>query len=263
MSILRRNAVRVIGDTGKPLVLVHGFGGDQTIWSSLIPAFENEHRVVLLDLTGAGSSDLSAYDHAKYATLEGHATDVTEVIEELGLTDTILIGHSVSAMIVALAANRIPHKVDRIVMIGPSPRYIDDGDYVGGFSKEDIDDLVVAMDENYYGWSSQMAPAIMNSPDAPQHEALLTKSFQATDPDIARHFAELTFKSDHREDVRAIKHPALILQCSDDVIAPDAVGDWMAANTQNGVFVKLKASGHCPHVSAPQETIDAILPFLK
>jgi sigma-B regulation protein RsbQ len=244
------------------MLFAHGFGCDQNMWRYVAPAFEDAFRVVLFDHVGAGRSDTGAYDREKYGTLDGYAQDVLEICRELDLDDVIFVGHSVSAMIGVLAAARDPARFEALVLVGPSPRYIDDDDYVGGFSRTDIDELLESLESNYLGWSAAMAPAIMGNPDRPELGTELANSFCRTDPAIAEHFARVTFLSDNREDLTVVNIPALILQCSDDIIAPPAVGEFVHAKMKNSVLVRMKAIGHCPNLSAPDETITAIKGFL-
>jgi sigma-B regulation protein RsbQ len=245
------------------MLFAHGFGCDQNMWRLVVPAFEDSHRVVLFDHVGAGQSDASAYDRKKYATLDGYATDVLEICHDLQLSDVIFVGHSVSAMIGVLAANREPDRFRALVLVGPSPRYIDDDDYTGGFSRQDIEGLLSSLDSNYLGWSSSMAPAIMGNADRPELGQELTNSFCRTDPDIAAHFARVTFFSDNRHDLGSVKTPVLILQCSDDVIAPHAVGEYVCRHIPRSQLVVMKATGHCPNLSAPDETVDAMKGFIN
>jgi sigma-B regulation protein RsbQ len=264
-NVHHRNNARVSGHgtAGQPpMLFAHGFGCDQNMWRLVVPAFEDSHRTVLFDHVGAGQSDVSAYDRQKYATLDGYATDVLEICRELGLSDVIFVGHSVSAMIGVLAANREPDRFKALVLVGPSPRYIDDAGYVGGFSRQDIEGLLASLDSNYLGWSSAMAPMIMGNAERPELGQELTNSFCRTDPDIASHFARVTFFSDNRQDLGAVAVPALILQCSDDVIAPYAVGEYVHRHIRDSRLVVMKATGHCPNLSAPAETIGAIKAFL-
>jgi len=263
MSSLLRNNVRVSGQGSKVMLFAHGFGCDQNMWRYVAPAFEDRYRVVLLDHVGAGRSDLAAYDREKYSTLDGYATDVLEICEELGLKDVIFVGHSVSAMIGVLAAARAPSRFEALVLVGPSARYIDDDGYVGGFSRQDIDELLASLDSNYLGWSAAMAPAIIGNPDRPELGTELANSFCRTDPEIARHFARVTFLSDNREDLAAVTVPTLILQCSDDIIAPASVGAFIHSRIGASELVTLKATGHCPNLSAPEETTAAIKAFLE
>ena len=262
MAVLERNNVKVSGSRGQPIVFAHGFGCDQNMWRFVVPAFEPQYRVVLFDHVGAGGSDLRAWNRAKYGSLDGYAGDVLEICAELDLRDVIFVGHSVSAMIGVLAAAREPDRFARLVLVGPSPRYVNDGDYVGGFSREDIHGLLDLLDSNYLGWSTAMAPAIMGNPDRPELAAELTNSFCRTDPDIARHFARVTFLSDNRADLAGVAVPSLVLQCSDDAIAPAQVGEYVHRHLANSRLVHLHAQGHCPNLSAPEETVAAIKGFL-
>jgi sigma-B regulation protein RsbQ len=262
-NVLARHAVRVSGVAdGRPIVFVHGFGCDQTMWRFVAPDFEVDHKVVLLDLVGSGSSDLSAYDPDRYGSLAGHAADVLEVCRALDLTDVVLVGHSVSAMIGVLTTCAEPDRFGALVMVGPNPRYVDDGDYVGGFSRSDIAGLLDALDANHLGWSTQMAPVIMGNPDRPELTDELTNSFCRTDPAIAAHFARVTFLSDNRADLPSVCVPTLVLQCSQDAIAPDVVGRFVHEQVPGSVLTQLAATGHVPHLSAPEETTAAIRAFL-
>jgi sigma-B regulation protein RsbQ len=232
------------------------------MWRSVWPAFADDHRIVLFDHVGAGRSDLSAYDPERYATLHGYADDVLELCRELDLHDVVFVGHSVSAMIGVLAAAAAPDRFDRLVLVGPSPRYIDDDGYVGGFNREDVEGLLEAMDSNYLGWSSAMAPVIMGNPERPELGEELTNSFCRTDPEIARRFARTTFLGDNRADLARVRTPSLILQCSQDAIAPEVVGEYVHRHLAGSRLVQLEATGHCPNLSAPDETIAAIRAFL-
>ncbi len=243
------------------MMFAHGFGCDQNMWRYVWPAFADRHRVVLFDHVGSGGSDLERYDARRYASLDGYAGDVVEICDELGLTDVIFVGHSVSAIIGVIAANRRPELFDTLVLICPSPRYIDDADYTGGFSEEDIQGLLEQLDSNYLGWSAAMAPVIMGNPDRPELGEELTNSFCRTDPDIARQFAHVTFMSDNREDLIHVQVPALVLQCSEDAIAPREVGEYVARRLPQGTLRLLTATGHCPNLSAPDETVQAIREF--
>jgi sigma-B regulation protein RsbQ len=259
VSVIDRNRVRVTGvPFGRPIVFAHGFGCDQTIWRFVAPDFEVDHRVVLFDLVGSGKSDLGAYDFQKYASLQGYASDVVEICRELELSDVVFVGHSVSAMVGVLALQQAPELFGALVMIGPSPRYVDDGDYVGGFSREDIDGLLDSLDSNYLGWSSAMAPVIMGNPDRPALGAELEASFCRIDPAAAQHFARVTFLSDNRADLAHLTVPTLILQCREDAIAPPEVGAYVHAQVPGSELVVLDATGHCPNLSAPEQVIAAI-----
>ncbi|MFZ1881816.1 MAG: alpha/beta hydrolase [Gaiellaceae bacterium] len=263
MSVTVRNNVVLSGPTqGQPMLFAHGFGCDQNMWRFVAPAFEDRYRVILFDHVGAGGSDLQAYDRAKYSSLAGYAEDILEICRELELHDVVFVGHSVSAMMGVLAAVEEPDRFDRLVLVGPSPRYLDDAAYVGGFSREDIDGLLESLESNYLGWSAAMAPAIMGNADRPELGAELTDSFCRTDPQIAKLFARTTFLSDNRDDLRRAKVPALVLQCQEDVIAPLAVGEFVQRELPDAQLVVLEATGHCPNLSAPEETIAAIESFL-
>jgi sigma-B regulation protein RsbQ len=233
------------------------------MWRLVVPAFADSYQVVLFDHVGAGRSDISSFDRQKYATLDGYASDVLEICRDLQLSDVVFVGHSVSAMIGILAANREPQRFAALVLVGPSPRYIDDADYVGGFSRQDIEGLLSSLDSNYLGWSSSMAPVIMGNPDRPELGQELTNSFCRTDPGIASHFAGVTFFSDNRKDLGAVGTPTLVLQCSDDVIAPRAVGEYVHRHVSGSQLVVMKATGHCPNLSAPDETVRLIKEFLQ
>ena len=244
------------------MVFAHGFGCDQNMWRFVTPAFEDEYRIVLFDHVGAGRSDLSAYHQAKYGSLQGYVSDVLDICRELDLREVIFVGHSVSAAIGILAAIEEPERFAALVLVGPSPCYINDGDYVGGFTREDIEGLLESLDSNYLGWSSAMAPVIMGNPERPELGQELTNSFCRTDPEIARHFARVTFLSDNRSDLPKVKVRSLILQCSEDAIAAQCVGEYVHRNLPGSELVLLQATGHCPNLSAPEETITAIKSFL-
>ncbi|MGW4440564.1 alpha/beta fold hydrolase [Streptomyces sp. NPDC004596] len=264
MRIRRRNNVTVTGPAGAPaLVLAHGFGCDQNMWRLVAPALAQRYRVVLFDYVGSGGSDLSAWSEARYSSLDGYAQDVVDVCEELELDRAVFVGHSVSAMIGVLAARAAPERIGALVMVAPSPRYIDDEGYRGGFDAEDIDELLASLESNYLGWSSAMAPVIMGNPDRPELGEELTNSFCATDPDIARVFARTTFLSDSRDDLKTVTVPTLVLECAEDVIAPREVGAHVHAAIPSSRLVTLDATGHCPQLSAPEATTAAIVDFLE
>ncbi|MFF5159333.1 alpha/beta fold hydrolase [Streptomyces sp. NPDC000348] len=264
MGIQRRNNIRVTGRTsGRTVVLAHGFGCDQNMWRLAWPALARDFRVVLFDYVGAGRSDLSAWREERYSSLDGYARDVVEVCEELGLRDAVVVGHSVSAMAGVLARAAAPDRIGSLVMVCPSPRYIDEDGYRGGFGAEDIDELLESLESNYLGWSAAMAPVIMGNPDRPELGEELTNSFCATDPDIARAFARTTFLSDSRKDLAGVTVPTLILQCEQDVIAPPEVGAYVHAAIPGSELVTLDATGHCPQLSAPEATTAAIRAFVS
>jgi sigma-B regulation protein RsbQ len=264
VDVLARHNVKVSGrEDGQPMLLAHGFGCDQHMWRHVAPAFEEDFRVVLFDHAGAGGSDLASWDPERHSSLAGYADDVVEIITQLDLHDVVLVGHSVSAMIGVLAEQRAPERFDKLVLVGPAPRYIDDGDYVGGFAEQDIQELLDSLDSNYLGWSTAMAPVIMGNDERPALGHELTESFCRADPDIARSFARVTFLSDSRADLRGVGVPTLVLQCSNDVIAPDEVGRFVAEQIPRSSFVQLAATGHCPNLSAPEETVAAIAAFVR
>ncbi|CAM5636365.1 MULTISPECIES: alpha/beta fold hydrolase [Streptomyces] len=263
MDIARRNNVAVTGNPqGPAVVLAHGFGCDQNMWRLTLPALVEDYRVVLFDYVGSGRSDLSAFSENRYGSLHGYARDVVEVCEALDLRDAVFVGHSVSAMIGVLAADAAPERIGALVMVAPSPRYIDDDGYRGGFSAQDIDELLASLESNYLGWSMAMAPVIMGNPERPELGEELRNSFCATDPDMARVFARTTFLSDSRQDLKSVKVPALVLECSEDVIAPREVGAFVHRAIPGSTLVTLDATGHCPHLSAPEATNEAIRSFL-
>jgi sigma-B regulation protein RsbQ len=247
---------------GQPMLLAHGFGCDKNMWRHVWPAFAETHRIVLFDHVGAGGSDASAYDPRRYGSLQGYTDDVLDIVRELDLRDVVFVGHSVSAMIGVLAAAQAPDRFARLVLIGPSPRYVDDDGYVGGFQRRDIEELLDAMDANYLGWSSQMAPVIMGNEHRPELGEELTNSFCRADPEIARGFARVTFLSDNRADLARVRTPSLVLQCRDDAIAPEAVGEYVHEHLAGSELVLLDATGHCPNLSAPEETVAAIKAYL-
>ena len=245
------------------MLLAHGFGCDQNMWRYITPAFEDDYRIVLFDYVGSGNSDIAAYDPERYSTLEGYARDVLEICTTLDLHDVIYVGHSVSAMIGIIAANEEPGRFERLILIGPSPRYLNDGpEYVGGFERSDIDGLLETMDKNYIGWANHIAPAIMQNADRPELGAELTGSFCSTDPVIARRFAEATFFADNRKDLAAVVIPSLVLQCSEDILAPLTVGAYLDRELPGSTLEVMKATGHCPHMSAPEETITLMKEYL-
>lgn len=260
-QVFDRQNARISGSGTRTMLFAHGFGCDQNMWRFVAPAFEDDYRVVLFDHIGFGGSDLSAYDQ-RHRELSGYADDVIGLARAAGVENGIFVGHSVSAMIGIIAAQRAPELFDTLVLVGPSPRYIDDGDYVGGFAEHQIAELLEFLDSNHLGWSQAMAPTIMGNPDRPELGQELTDSFCRTDPAIAKQFARTTFLSDNREDLANVKARTLILQCRDDVIAPLSVGEFVHDAIPGSELVILEATGHCPNLSAPEETIAAIKSFL-
>ncbi|KQX03040.1 sigma factor sigB regulation protein rsbQ [Ensifer sp. Root423] len=262
MSVLVRNNVKLAGNGSRSMVFAHGFGCDQNMWRFVAPAFEDSFRTVLFDNVGAGGSDLSAFSPAKYSDLQGYADDIVELGHALDIKGGVFVGHSVSAMTGVLAAKMAPELFESLVLVGPSPRYIDDDGYTGGFSAEQIEELLDFLDSNHMGWSAAMAPAIMGNPDRPELGEELTNSFCRTDPEIAKHFARTTFMSDNREDLQGLQARALVLQCKEDVIAPVGVGEYVHEQLSNSKLVILDATGHCPNLSAPDAVIKAIREFV-
>ena len=259
-----RHNIRVSGVPGaQPVLFAHGFGCDQNMWRHVAPHFEDEFTVLTFDHVGAGGSDLSAYDPVRHGSLRGYAEDVLAIVHELDLKDVVLVGHSVSAMIAVLASVAEPDRFDKLVLVGPSPRYTDDDGYTGGFTEADITELLESLDSNYLGWSSAIAPVIMGTPHRPELGAELTASFCRTDPEIARRFAHVTFLSDNRADLARVSVPTLILQCTNDVIAPVAVGEYVRDAIPGADLVLLDATGHCPNLSAPEATTAAIAAFVR
>jgi sigma-B regulation protein RsbQ len=262
MSVQRRNNVRVIGAGPATMFFAHGYGCDQNMWRLLAPAYTSRYRLVLFDLVGSGQSELAAYDRSKYASLQGYADDVVEIVREFGQGPAIFVGHSVSCMIGLLADIQAPELFAAHIMIGPSPSYINDGEYMGGFTRADIESLLETLDNNYLGWASSMAPAIMGAPSQPELGVELTNSFCRTDPDIAKQFARATFLTDMRSQLPRLAKPTLILQCHDDLIAPVSVGSYMHKAMARSTLSIIENIGHCPHLSAPSSSSAAIDSFL-
>ncbi len=264
MDALTRHNVQVLGpENGRPMVFAHGFGCDQQMWRYVMPAFTDEHRVIAFDHVGCGGSDATAYDAEAYSSLDRYAADVVDIITELDLSDVIFVGHSVSSMVGVLASLKAPERFAALVLVGPSPRYIDDGDYVGGFAEGDIDELLDSLDSNYLGWSKATTPMIMGNPDRPELTDELTESFCRLDPAIARQWARVTFLSDNREDLAHVTVPTLILQCAYDVLAPPAVGSYVNQHITGSELHILDVGGHCPNLSAPEATSEAIRDFVS
>jgi sigma-B regulation protein RsbQ len=261
-TISQRNNVKIFGKGTQPMMFAHGFGCDQNMWRFITPAFEDDYRIVLFDYVGAGKSDISKYNPERYSSLQGYSQDVLEICEELQLNEIIFVGHSVSSMIGLLAAVDKPEYFSNIIMVGPSPCYINDEGYVGGFEKKDIEGLLETMEKNYIGWANFLAPAIMGNKERPHLGEELTQSFCSTDPVIANQFAKATFFSDNRKDLLKLKTPSLVLQCSEDIIAPMEVGNFLHQNLPFSTLKVMKATGHCPHISEPEETIELIKEYL-
>ncbi|MPR33394.1 alpha/beta fold hydrolase [Salmonirosea aquatica] len=262
-DVLKRNHVRVLGKGTTPMLFAHGFGCAQQMWRYIWPAFEDDYKIVLFDYVGSGQSDVSAYNSERYANLNGYAEDVLDICRALDLREVIFVGHSVSCMVGLLASIKEPVFFQKIILVSPSPRYINDQGYVGGFEHADIEELLTTMERNFIGWANFLAPAIMKNPGNPELGQELTESFCSTDPVIARQFAEVTFLSDNRRDLHKVRHPSLILQCSDDMVAPAEVGSYLRDNLPASQLVLMEATGHCPHMSAPEETIHFMKQYLE
>lgn len=264
MDVSARHNINFVGsEFGPTVLLVHGFGCDQNLWRHVVDELRTDFRLVLIDLVGSGSSDRAAWDEAKYSSLAGYAADILEILEELDLRDVVFVGHSVAAMIGALATIRDPSRFAKLVMLTPSPCYIDDDRYRGGFSEADIDELLESLAQNYLGWSQAMAPVIMGTPDRPQLQDELAETFCRTDPECARVFARTTFLSDNRADLAHVSVPTLVVECAQDAIAPREVGTYVHAHISGSHKITLDATGHCPHVSAPVATAAAIATFAR
>lgn len=262
MTAVQRNNVKISGSGAKTLMFAHGYGCDQNMWRRVTPAFEDTYKIVAFDYVGSGVSDPAAFNRTRYSTLRGYAQDVLEILDEIQLGPVTFVGHSVSSMIGGLAAIERPSSFESLVMIGPSPCYINDVDYAGGFERADIEDLLQLLDSNHLGWSAMMAPVIMGNPDRPELAEELEASFCKTNPVFAQHFARVTFLSDNRADLQNMKTRTLILQCDKDAIAPAEVGRYVHGSLPNSELIVMAASGHCPHLSSPSEVVDAIKHFL-
>jgi sigma-B regulation protein RsbQ len=262
MDVLKRNNVKVIGRGKTPLLFAHGYGCDQNMWRFITPAFTNDYQIILFDHVGFGQSDVADYSPVKYCSLQAYADDVLEICEALHLEDVIYVGHSVSAMLGVLAAIKAPKLFQKLVLIAPSPRYINEPGYTGGFAEADIMSLLESLDSNYLTWSGAIAPVIMGNADRPELGAELVSSFCRSNEEVARNFAHLTFRADNRADLKKLAKKTLILQCQEDVIAPLEVGQYMHHHLPESTLVVMQATGHCPNLSAPDETIRAIKDFL-
>ncbi|GAB3669128.1 alpha/beta hydrolase [Hymenobacter agri] len=265
-TILERSNVTVSGASGPgtpAMVFLHGLGADQASWRLLVPHFEPTYQVVQLDLVGAGGSRLDEYDRERHGSLAGHADDLLDVLRTLALYDVVFVGHSVGAMIGVLAAVREPERFRKMVLISPSPRFINEQGYAGGFEQKDINELLAAMDADYQGWSRGISPVMMGADESPELVLELTNSFVRTNPEIARHFARVTFLSDTRPELAFLNTPTLVVQSAHDVIAPLAVGHYINEQLADSRISVIETGGHCPHLSAPQQTLAAIDAFLK
>lgn len=263
MNVKTRNNVHVHGAGPTTLVLAHGFGSNQHMWNHLLPLFTEQYRVVTFDLVGSGGSDTAAYSRAKYGTLHGYAADLLEVVDSVCDGPCIQIGHSVSGMIGLLAAIQAPQRFAAQILVGPSPCYVNDGDYLGGFLRADIDDLLDSMSSNYLGWSSSMAPALMGMVHGAALGSELNHAFSSSDPAIARHFAEVTYLSDHRADLPGSTIPTLILQSTEDPVVPLSVGTYLQRHILASTLHVIENVGHYPHMSVPRESAAAMHAFLQ
>ena len=262
-TIRQRNNVKISGEGAKTIIFAHGFGCDQNMWRWTAPAFEKDYRVVLFDYVGSGQSDISKYDKDKYDSLQGYVQDVLDICDELQLEDAVFVGHSVSAMIGMMAAIERPESFDKLIMIGPSPCYMNKPPYFGGFEKEELHGLIDLLDKNYIGWAKGFAAMVMANEERPSLAQELMMSICSTDPVIARQFAIATFFSDYRHELQKVSVPALIIQCSDDMIAPAAVGEFVHLHIPNSTLKVMDAAGHCPHLSHPEKTVELIREYLE
>ena len=254
--------VKLSGSGSSSLVFVHGYGCDQNMWRFVAPSFADTHCVVSYDLAGMGGSDSRAYDLDRYATLEAHADDLGAILRELNMTGAIVIGHSVGATIACLAALRYGERIKALGLVAPSPSFINDGDYIGGFDRRDIEQLLDMMEQNFFDWAQHVTPLIAGQDPGGKTSGELVRSFCRNDPTISRHFARVTFLADHREDIARVEHPALVLQCSNDALAPRGVGAWMARHMKGGELREIEATGHCPHLTEPAQTTTEINKFI-
>jgi len=262
-EIVKKFAIKTLGAVSDPMLFAHGMGCDQTMWKDVAPAFVTSNKVILFDLMGFGQSDREGFSYERYQTLNNYADDCIEIAEQIGLEPVTFVGHSVSAMIGVLAAKKRPDLFKRLVLIGPSPRYVNDGnDYYGGFAPTDVEALIDAMRSNYLGWAQSFAPVVMGNPDRPELSGTLEAGFCRTDPEFAEFFAAITFWADNRADLADVVTPSLIIQCSDDLIAPRNVGQYVAEQMPNAALVELQVAGHCPHISHPSEVIREIKTYV-
>lgn len=262
-TVIERNHVRVIGEGHQIIVMAHGFGCDQNMWQYITPYFKEQYKIVLFDYVGSGKSDMSAYDAEKYNSLHGYKQDLLEVIEALDLEQVIYFGHSVSSMIGLLAAIEQPQKFKQMIMIGPSPCYLNDEHYKGGFEKSDVEDLLSMMEMNFAGWASFMAPFAMGNEGTSPITEELENTFVSCNPQIAKQFAEVTFYSDYRDTIAKLQVPTLIMQCANDSVVPVEVGYYLHKNIKNSELVILDTRGHYPHISEPKLTVELMNNYLQ
>ena len=254
MDVLKRNNVKVFGKGDQALLFSHGFGCDQNMWRFITANFVTDYQIIVFDHVGAGHSDLLAYDRVKYDSLSGYANDLLDICQELNLTHATLIGHSVGAMIGILSAIRQPEHFHKLILIGPSPCYLQQEQYYSSFTYKDVEEMLNYMETDYVNWSVTFAEFIMGSTPYPSLIEEMANSFCNTNPEIAKHFARVSFLSDHRSDLTHVKTKTYILQCSDDMIAPEEVGQFMNQKIEGSTLIHLQATGHCPNLSAPLET---------
>jgi sigma-B regulation protein RsbQ len=263
IDVQRTYNVSSVGTGDRVMLFAHGLACDNSVWRFITPALENDYKLVLFDFIGSGNSDTSRYDPQKYSTLDGYADDILQICDALSLTNVILIGHSVSAMIGVLATIKRPEIFSRLIMIGPSPRYINDADYFGGFEETEIEDMLDLMQNDFTRWAGYFAPTAMGNGDRPELSQQLEKSICSTDPEITIKFAEVTFLSDNRDDLKNVTTPSLILQMAEDIVAPTPVGEYVHRNTPGSTLYYMQATGHFPHLSAPEETIMMMKKYLE
>ncbi|MFS4446527.1 alpha/beta fold hydrolase [Maribacter sp. 2307UL18-2] len=262
-EIASKYNVKVSGEGKQTILFAHGFGCDQNMWRFIVPAFEQDYKLVLFDYIGCGKSDVSAYNTERYESLQGYAQDILDICEEYDLHDVILIGHSVSSLIAILASIQKPELFKHLILVSPSPRFVNDEDYIGGFAEEDLRGLLSVMESNFSGWAEYLAPVVMKNPDLPDLTKELEETFCANDPTITRKFAELTFFCDNRDDLNKVSIPTLVLQCSEDDLAPDHIGKYVSDQIEESTFKQMQATGHCPHMSHPEETVALIKEYLS
>ncbi|MGV3640231.1 MAG: alpha/beta fold hydrolase [Adhaeribacter sp.] len=262
MDVLKRNNVQVSGQGRQPMLFAHGYGCDQTMWRFITPAFEQDYQIVLFDHIGFGNSDAGSYSQQRYSSLQAYADDILEICAALDLQNTIFVGHSVGAMLGVLAALREPGRFAKLVLLAPSPSFINDGQYTGGFTREALEGMLASLESDYLGWAHNLAPVVMGNPNRPELSQELEQAFCHSNEEVAKDFARLTFLADNRRDVGRVHLPVLILQCSDDALAPLGVGEFLHKEMQGSTLQVLEATGHCPNLSAPAETIAAMKSFI-
>lgn len=261
-QIIKRNNVNISGQGQKVLVFAHGFGCDQYVWDEIAPFFETKYRVVLFDYVGSGRSDKAAYSEERYSTLHGYKQDLLDLCDALQLENIVFIGHSVSSMIGALAAIERPDLMKNLIMIGPSPHYLNEPGYEGGFDKADIEGMLEMMEVDFNKWAEFLAPLVMQNQERPRLIEDFERVLCSNDPVIARRFAKATFLADVRGELEKVKVPTLILQTREDAIAPQAVGEYVHGEIPDSEFKLMDATGHNPHMSHAEETIEKICEYL-